>query len=79
MEKILTLEATEDQMIRWYVDASYASHEAIKGHTGACFSLRNGMIASYSKKQKVNTRSSMESELISFNDMISKIIWLKLL
>ena len=52
MEKILTLEATEDQMIRWYVDASYASHEAIKGHTGACFSLRNGMIASYSKKQK---------------------------
>ena len=47
-------------MIRWHVDASYASHEDVKGYTGAYFSLGNDKIASYLKKQKVNTRSSIE-------------------
>ena len=74
IDEVLTLEADDDQIIRWYVDASYALHEDMRSHTGACVSLGNGMISSYSKKQKVNTRSSTEVELIGVDDMISRII-----
>ena len=77
IEKVLTLEADNDQIIRWHVDASYASHDDMKSHTGACVSIGKGMISSYSRKQKVNTRSSTEAELIGIDDMISKIIWFK--
>ena len=41
-------------------------------------SLGNGVIASTSIKQKVNTRSSTEAELVSIDDVISKILWTKL-
>ena len=55
---VLTLEADDNQIIRWHVNASCASHEDMRSHTGACISLGKGMIASYLKTQKVNTRSS---------------------
>ena len=49
----------------------------MRSHTGACMTLGKGMIASYLKKQKVDTRSNMESELVSVDDMVSKVIWTK--
>ena len=44
-----------------------------KSHTGATLSLGNGMICSMSTKQKLNTRSSTEAELVGVNDIISKV------
>ena len=41
-------------------------------------SLGKGSIQSISTKQKVNTRSSTESELVSMDDIISKVLWTKL-
>jgi hypothetical protein len=39
--------------------------------------LGAGMITSISTKQKVNTRSSTESELVAHDDVVSKILWSK--
>ena len=43
-ELILTLRANNDDIIRWWIDASYAVHNDMKGHTGATLSLGKGGI-----------------------------------
>ena len=74
---VLTLEADDEQSNEWWVDASFAVHPDYKSHTGAVHSLGKGAISSISTKQKVNSRSSTEAELIGIGDVISKILWSK--
>ncbi len=62
-------------MLTWFVDAAFAVHEDMKSHTGAVMTLGMGSVCSYSLKQKVNARSSTEAELISVDDVVSKILW----
>ena len=76
-EDLLALEADDTQTLKWYIDAAFAVHGDMKSHTGSTFSLGKGMIVSDSTKQKVNSRSSTEAELIAVDDRISKILWTK--
>jgi hypothetical protein len=73
----LTLSATSTLIIKWWVDASYAVHFDMKSHTGGCMSLGRGMIFSKSTKQKLNTKSSTEAELVGASDLVNQIIWTK--
>ena len=58
----LTLEADGTNIIKWWVDASYAIHPDLKSHTGGVMSLGKGTIyGSTSPKQKLNTKSSPEA------------------
>ena len=75
---VLTLEAGDETKPEWYLDAAFAVHPDFKSHTGATMTLCKGSIQSVSKKQKVNTRSSTESELVSNDDILSKVQWTKL-
>ena len=52
---ILSLSADNLNVIKWYVDASYAVHPDYKSHTGAIMTMGNGAITSISRKQKLNT------------------------
>ena len=61
--------------IKWWVDASYGTHWDCKGHTGMMMSLGEGAVLSSSRKQKLNTKSSTESELVGVDDVISKMMW----
>jgi hypothetical protein len=47
--------------IKWYVDASFAVHLDLKIHTGATMSFADGegAVQSISRKQKLNTKSSI--------------------
>jgi hypothetical protein len=58
-----------------FVDASYAVHGDFKGHTGAFISLGGGAIHVKSSKQKINSKSSTEAELIALSDYSSQLIW----
>ena len=49
----------------------------MKSHSGAIMTLGKGAIQSISKKQKLNTRSSTESELIAVDDGMSQVLWTK--
>jgi hypothetical protein len=62
-------------VIRWWVDASYNVHEDCKGQTGAMMSLGNGAQISFSRKQKLNVRSSCEGELVGLDDAMPSILW----
>ena len=71
------MEADNTQTLTWYIDAAFAVHHDMKSHTGATFTLGKGAIMADSTKQKVNSRSSTESELNGIDDKIGKIIWTK--
>ena len=77
MEDILTLMADDLGALYWYIDAAFAVHKDMRSHTGSIFSLGYGVILSSSTKQKVNTRSSTEAELVGVDDKISKILGTK--
>ena len=49
----------------------------MKSHTGSVLALGKGCISGSRTKQKVNARSSTESELIGIGDKISKVAWTK--
>ncbi|KAG7353002.1 reverse transcriptase RNA-dependent DNA polymerase [Nitzschia inconspicua] len=71
----LVLEANCVSNIRWWVDASYAVHPDMRSHTGATMTLGKGSVYSMSTRQKINTRSSTEAELVGVNDAMSIILW----
>ena len=73
----LTLSVDNLQQIRWWVDASYNVHEDCKGQTGAMMSLGKGAPISFSRKQKLNVRSSCEGELVGVDDAMAWILWCK--
>ena len=62
-------------LIQWWVDASYNVHDDCKGQTGAMMSLGRGAPISFSRKQKLNVRSSCEGELVGIDDALPIILW----
>ena len=62
------------------MDASFAVHPDFKSHTGAAMHFGDGVgaVQSILRKQKLNTRSSMESELVGADDISVMILWTKL-
>ena len=71
----LRLRADNLRVIKWYVDASYAVHPDYKSHTGAVMTMGQGAVQAISKKQKLNTRSSTEAELVGADDAATMILW----
>ncbi len=76
-ELSLTLEADTTHVLRWWVDGSFAVHNDMKSHTGAIMSMGAGAIVGMSTKQKLNTTSSTEAELVAVNDAMPMIIWMR--
>ena len=59
----------------WSIDAAYAVHPDMKSHSGITMTMGKGSIYAASKKQKLNTRSSTEAELVAVNDGMAPILW----
>ena len=70
------LQATDLTVMHTWVDASYAVHSGMKSHTGACMSMGRGVFNVKSSKQKLNTKSSTESELVGASDYLPWVIWM---
>jgi hypothetical protein len=71
----LILKADSLSIIKWWVDASYATHGDCRGHTGATMSLGRGSVIGISRKQKLNTKSSTECELVGVDDASPQMLW----
>jgi len=63
--------------LTWYIDGSYASHSDMRGQSGAKLVAGNYSVHFRSNKQKVNTRSSTETELIAVDDALPTVQWTK--
>jgi hypothetical protein len=71
----VVLEATDLTVVKWWVDGSYATHPDMRSHTGGTMSLGKGSIYSTSIRQKLNTKSSTEAELVAVADVMPQILW----
>jgi hypothetical protein len=76
----LALSADNIDCIKWYVDATFVVHPDYKSHTGPTMSYGdgNGAIQSILRKQKLNTKSSIKSELVGVNNVSVMILWTEL-
>ncbi len=59
----------------WYVNASFAVHPNMRSHTGGVFTMGRGFPINSSTKQKLNTQSSAESELVAVDNMMPIVLW----
>ena len=71
----LCLRVTNLEEAHWFVDASHAVHWDCKGQTGASMTLGKGAVINSSLRQKINTKSSCETELVGVDDVISTVLW----
>ena len=68
----LTLNMTNMSLISCWVGASFTVHPDYKGHTGGTMSLGKGSMIDICQKQKFNTRSLTEVELVSVDDCVGR-------
>ncbi|CAJ1967284.1 unnamed protein product [Cylindrotheca closterium] len=67
-----------NNLLEWYVDASFAVHPDFKSHTGGVITMGVGAMQAMSKKQKLNSRSSTHAELIGVDDAITQVLWTRM-
>jgi hypothetical protein len=65
-----------EAIVQLFADASYSVHSDYRSHTGMVMTLGAGPIDLRSTKQKLNTKSSTEAELIALSDMAGQALWM---
>ena len=65
-----------EEMFTW-IDASYTVHPNMKSHTGVAISFGKGVIHAKSSKQKINTKSLTEAELVGVSEYLPYHIWVE--
>jgi hypothetical protein len=73
-----TLGADDLRKLRSWVDASFAVHPDMKSHTGGIMSFGIGGLICKSTKQKLNTKSSTEAEVVGASDYLPNTMWVKM-
>jgi hypothetical protein len=71
----LILSANGSGILKWWVDASFAVHPNMRGHSGGGLSLGQVFPIVSSTKQKLNTRGSTETEIVGADDFMPAICW----
>jgi hypothetical protein len=74
-DRPLKLGADNEGIFMWYVDALFAVHLNIGGYTVGGMTMGRGFPISVSTKQKLNTKSSTESELVGVDNLMPLILW----
>ena len=74
----LILHVNATPVMKWWVNRSHAVHPNICGQSSRCFSLGSGMPITSSCKQKINTPSFTEMELVMADDFMPLILWMNL-
>jgi hypothetical protein len=74
-ELVLALKADDTQILKLWIDGSFATHHDMRSHTGGMLSMGKGVTCGTSIKQKLNARSSTETELVGTNDVLPQVLW----
>jgi len=78
VDEFLVMGADSLSIIKTWADAAYGVHDDMRSHTGGTMSLGRGTIMSKSTKQKLNTKSSTEAELVGATDYLPNTIWARM-
>jgi hypothetical protein len=73
----LTLESDDNQLVKWWIDASFAVHPDMKSHTGGLMSLRKGVFMAHphATRQNLVTKSSTEAEFVGVSDVLPQVVY----
>ena len=71
----LILQSSDMNVVKWWLDASFAIHRNIRSHTGGVMTLGSVGVYTVSTKHNLSTRSSTEIELVSLHDVMPQIFW----
>jgi hypothetical protein len=74
---VLRLSADNLNIIKWWIDASYGVHHDMRSHTGGTMSMGTAAVYSTSHRQKLNTKSSTEAELVGSDNVLPQALWTK--
>jgi hypothetical protein len=69
----LILSVNGSGILKWWVDASFAVHPNMHGHSGGGLSLGRGFPIVSSTKQKLNTQNSTETTIMGAGDFMPAI------
>ena len=72
-KRIIGVDSLRDLHV--WIDASHAVHESMRGHTGGTMSMGRGTIHSKSSKQRLDTKSTTESEVVGMSEYLPYDIW----
>ena len=73
----MTLSVDSMSSVKWWVDASYGVHNDVRNHIGGCMMIGRGALFRKSSKQKLNSKSSTETELIADSEALPQILWVQ--
>lgn len=74
----LILGAVDIGKMKSFVDASFAVHMDMHSHMGGGISWGIGILLSMCQKQKLNSKSSTEAEIIGVSDFLPNMIWARM-
>lgn len=69
--------ASDLESLFTWIDAAYGVHHDFRVHTGGCMSFGVGMVHCKASCQKINTKSSTETELVGFSEYVPYNIWIR--
>ena len=78
IDLVLTLGADDLLEMCAWVDVSYGVHDDCRSHTGGAISWGWGVLLTMCKKQKLNTKSSTEGEIVGVSDFLPNMIWARM-
>lgn len=64
-----------DEGPKWWMDNSYTVHLDMRSHSRVYMTLGEGATNSTSSKQKLNTKSSTEVELVAIDNFMGQVLW----
>jgi hypothetical protein len=74
IDLVLTIGADGITKMKSWVDISYGTHDDCRSHTGAAISFGWGVLLTKCQKQKLNTKSTTEGEIVGVSDFFPNMI-----
>ena len=74
----LILGCIDIKKMKSFIDAAFAVHPDMRSHTGGGISWGIGILFSMCQKQRLNTKSLTEAEIVGVSDFISNMIWARI-
>ena len=71
----LILGAGVTGILKWWIDASFAVHTNMRGHTDVGLYMGRGFPVVTSTKQNINTQISTEAEFVRLDDCMPAVCW----
>ena len=79
IDLVLTIGADGITKMKSWVDVSYGTHDDCRSHTGAAISFGWGILLTKCQKQKLNTKSTTEGEIVGVSDFFPNMISARML